>query len=160
VSFSGIYVNTSGSGPGAVIETLTGNSGGAVTPTAGNVNIVGSGTINVVGNPGTSTLTISNTGTTTINYTNVATTPYVVLPTDDYLSVDCSGGPITVELPNSTTTGRVIIIKDRTGNAFTNNISITTVGGAVTIDGVTTAVQNTNRFALQVIFNSANYEVF
>lgn len=47
------------------IETLTGNSGGAV-PGAGipvNVNVVGqSGQINVVGNPGTSTLTISLVG--------------------------------------------------------------------------------------------------
>lgn len=45
------------------IETLTGNSGGAVGPDgAANVNIVGSGTINVVGNPGTNTLTITDTG--------------------------------------------------------------------------------------------------
>lgn len=44
------------------IATLTGNSGGAVGPTVGNVNIVGSSGVSVVGNPGTSTLTISVTG--------------------------------------------------------------------------------------------------
>lgn len=45
------------------IETLTGNAGGAVGPTGGNINVVGDGTtIDVTGNPGTSTLTISAIG--------------------------------------------------------------------------------------------------
>lgn len=47
-----------------LILSLTGNSGGAVFPTSGNINVVGDGTtIDVVGNPGTSTLTISAIGT-------------------------------------------------------------------------------------------------
>jgi hypothetical protein len=50
-----------GGGGGGGVLTLTGNSGGAVSPTAGNINVVGDGTtITVVGNPGTSTLTISS----------------------------------------------------------------------------------------------------
>lgn len=51
-------------GASTVIETLTGNSGGAVSPTANNVNTIGSGSITVVGNPGTSTLTAQLTGLT------------------------------------------------------------------------------------------------
>ena len=51
-----------GSG-GGTLNTLTGNTGGAVPPTAGNINVVGDGTtITVAGNPGTSTLTISTIG--------------------------------------------------------------------------------------------------
>ena len=53
-----------GSGTGAV-ESLTGNSGGAVLPTAAdpaNINILGTGTITVVGNPGTNTLTVTPSG--------------------------------------------------------------------------------------------------
>ena len=48
--------------PGTVVETLTGNSGGAVGPNgASNINVIGDGTtIDVVGNPGTNTLTISS----------------------------------------------------------------------------------------------------
>ncbi len=47
------------------IETLTGNSGGAVGPTGGNINVLGdTTTIDIVGNPGTSTLTVSLTGGT------------------------------------------------------------------------------------------------
>lgn len=44
------------------VETLTGNSGGAVGPTAGNINVIGSGFVDVAGNPGTSTLTITIDG--------------------------------------------------------------------------------------------------
>lgn len=47
-----------------VVSTLTGNSGGAVSPTAGNINTLGAGSITVVGNPGTSTLTAQLTGLT------------------------------------------------------------------------------------------------
>ena len=52
----------SNSGPGAYIQTLTGNSGGAVGPLAGNIDVVGTGVITVVGNPGTHTLTITPSG--------------------------------------------------------------------------------------------------
>lgn len=46
-----------------VVETLTGNTGGAVGPTGNNINVVGDGTtIAVAGDPGTSTLTISAIG--------------------------------------------------------------------------------------------------
>lgn len=46
------------------VSTLTGNSGGAVSPTGGgNINVVGDGTtITIVGSPGTNTLTASIVG--------------------------------------------------------------------------------------------------
>lgn len=46
----------------STVTTLTGNVGGAVPPTAGNINVIGSGMVTVTGNPGTSTLTISVAG--------------------------------------------------------------------------------------------------
>lgn len=52
------------------IETLTGNAGGAVGPTGGNINVVGDGTtISITGNPGTSTLTAAFIGSTDITIT-------------------------------------------------------------------------------------------
>lgn len=52
------------SGSAGDVLTLTGNSGGPVSPAAGNINVVGDGaTINIVGNPGTNTLTVSTIGT-------------------------------------------------------------------------------------------------
>lgn len=54
---------------GGDIETLTGNTGGAVGPDgAFNINVVGdTTTITVAGNPGTNTLTISTVGTGVVN---------------------------------------------------------------------------------------------
>lgn len=153
---SQFFTNT---GSGGFIQTLTGNSG-TVPPTAGNINVLGGTGINIVGNPGSSTLTVSATGTTNLTYTAVSTSPYVVLTTDDYLGVNSSSIPITVELPNTTTTGRVWSIKDSTGSSGTNNITVTTVGGAVNIDGATTFVMNTAYEAINVIFNGTSYEIF
>lgn len=48
------------------LETLTGNTGGAILPDgAGNINIVGTTPMDVAGNPGTSTLTITVASATT-----------------------------------------------------------------------------------------------
>lgn len=119
--------------------------------------IAGSG-ITISNGPGT--ITISSTGADLLAYTSVTTTPYVVLSTDEFLGVNVSAVPRTIQLPNAPSTGRVIYIKDSTGNANTNNISVTTVGGAVTIDGVTTYTMNTQYSSINVIFNGTSYEVF
>ncbi len=121
--------------------TLTAGTGITITPTA-------------------NTITIAATGTTSLTYTNVNTTPYVVLTTDEYLSVDTSALSITIQLPNAATSGRAYIIKDRTGAAATRNITVTTVGGAVNIDGATTFVMNTNFQSINIIGNGSTYEVY
>ncbi len=59
-------INISGSGT-TVVSTLTGNSGGAVSPTANNIDTVGVGSITIVGDTGTSTLTTQLTGLTDHN---------------------------------------------------------------------------------------------
>ena len=60
MSQAGIVGQSSG---GSGVETLTGNTGGAISPTSNNINILGSGGINVAGNAGDHTLTISFSGT-------------------------------------------------------------------------------------------------
>ncbi len=148
-------------GPGMLLKKLTGDTGGPISPDgSNNINIVGGTDIIVNGDPFTNTLTISVTGNTDINYTDVNTTPYVVLFADDYISVDSSGGPITIQLPNTTILGRIVIIKDRTGSASTNNITITTVGGIVNIDDATTFVMNTDYESVQIMASSTAYEIF
>lgn len=105
---------------------------------------------------------VSLIASTTLSITSVthAASPYTVLSTDEFLAVQSSGGAITILLPNAPTTGRVIYIKDSNGAANTNNISVTTVGGVVTIDGSTTYTMNTNYGSINVIFDGSNYEVF
>ena len=56
------FVTTSGTG---VLKTLTGNSGGALSPTAGNINTLGTGSITIAG--AGSTLTTQLTGLTNHN---------------------------------------------------------------------------------------------
>jgi fibronectin-binding autotransporter adhesin len=204
-----------------VVETLTGNSGGAISPSAGNINTVGTGSITVVGSghtlttqltgltnhslligAGTATITnlgvasngqlpigsggadpvlatltagtgiaiangagsitISSSGTTNITVTPLthAASPYTVLSTDDFLAITGSVGTFTVKLPNAPATGKVYIIKDSNGVAATDNIAVTTVGGAVTIDGQTTYTMATNYQSIQVVFDGTGYEVF
>lgn len=99
-------------------------------------------------------------GSNTVNYTNVTTTPYVVLPSDQYLSVDTSALAITIQLPNAATKGRTFIIKDRIGDAATRNITVTTVGGAVLIDGATTFTLNTAYESIQLVGNGTSYEIY
>ena len=68
---------------------------------------------------------------------SVADTPYTVLSTDEYISVDTSGGAVTVLFPDTPAIGQEWTVKDATGNALLNNITITTVSGTDFIDGST-----------------------
>ena len=123
------------------------------------LNTITAGTgITIVNAPGS--ITISNTGIVTYAYTAVNTTPYVVLPGDQYISVDTTGGAITIELPNAPVTGRLFVIKDRLGTSAANPITVTTVGGVVLIDGAATYTINTNKESIELIFSGTAYEVF
>lgn len=93
-------------------------------------------------------------------YTLVNTTPYVVLSTDDFMGVDCSGSAITIELPDAPSTGRTFVIKDITGSAATNNITVTTVSGIVLVDGSTSYIMNTNLESVTVLFSGSAYYIF
>jgi hypothetical protein len=169
---SGVAGNTtiavSGTGVG---QTITGNDGTILSPSSGNWNIYGNGVVgsgvstagNIYSTGSGSTLTINSTKAQFMtNYTNVlfAASPYTALATDYYISCTSSGGAITIKLPNAPTTNRLFIIKDLSGNASADNISVTTVGGSVTIDGQTTYKIAANYGAINLIFNGSNYEIF
>lgn len=86
--------------------------------------------------------------------------PYVVLSTDFYMTCNVTSGVLTIQLPNAPTTGRIFVVKDANGNCATNNITVTTVGGVVTIDGSTSFVMNTNYESANFLFNGTSYEVW
>lgn len=95
-----------------------------------------------------------------LTYTAVNTSPYTVLAGDQFIGVDCSGGAITIRLPNAPTTGRYITIKDSTGSASANTITVTTVGGVVTIDGATSYLMTADYESVSVLFNGSSYEIY
>lgn len=115
---------------------------------------------NADGSGGNTTISSSGTITITVTSVNFAASPYTVLSTDQFLSVLSSGGAITIRLPNAPATGRTYIIKDASGAAATSNITITTVGGVVLIDGATTYVMSSNYQSINVIFTGAAYSVY
>lgn len=135
---------------GTNIDVVTLTAGSGITLTQ---------TFNASGN----TFTIASTGSSSVlTFTTVthAQSPYTVLSTDQFLEVDTTGGAVTIKLPNAPTTGRSIIIKDYKGNSSTFAISVTTVGGTVTIDGQTTYTMASNWSSITVAFDSANYYIY
>lgn len=79
-----------------------------------------------------------------------------------YVSCDSSGGAITLNIPTTgLTNGQKFVIKDATGSAAADNITVTTAGGTVTFDGSTSVVMNVNYGSLTIIYNSTtgNYEI-
>lgn len=117
--------------------------------------------INIVNGAGS--ITISATTGSVFNYKNVnhAASPYTVLVTDQYISCDTSGGTVILKFPDVPNADQYWIVKDRLGNASTNNISITTVTGTVTIDGATTYKITSNYGSVEILGNSTpTYEVF
>lgn len=85
--------------------------------------------------------------------------PYVVLATDEIITTDSSGGAITVRLPDAPSTGRIIKIKDLNGSSATNAVTVTTVGGVVTIDGQTSMSMRTAYWERSFLFNGTSYQV-
>jgi len=86
------------------LETLTGNSGGAVFPDgSGNINVVGDGsTIDIVGNPGTNTLTVAVVGTGVLS-SLTGNTGGPVFPTAGNTNIVGSGGITVTGNPGTST---------------------------------------------------------
>lgn len=84
---------------------------------------------------------------------NFAMTPYTALITDRYLSIDPSGGALTINLPASPSNGQQLTFKNKTNSS--NTITITRAGSQ-TIDGATPSiVMSTARASLTLTYNTA-----
>jgi hypothetical protein len=107
-------------GGGATTETLTGNSGGAVSPDASfNINIVGNNTsgINIVGVPAANTLTVvAYQGTTTQQGTlTLATNAETIAGTDTAKAIT----PDDLKAKLGTQTAHGVLVAEGTSSALT-----------------------------------------
>ena len=92
----------------------------------------------------------------------VTTTPYHILVTDEVIFVNVTSGPASVVLPSSGSSGIgfawSFYIKDYSGTAQTNPITITAAGGK-TIDGGSFAIINGGYAHIHVVYDSTNWKI-
>lgn len=81
--------------------------------------------------------------------------PYTQTPTDLIIEVDTTGSPRTINLLGSNTIGQILYIKDYTGNAGTNHITI--VPNGTNIDGMSSAGIATNYGVLRLYFDGSQW---
>lgn len=89
----------------------------------------------------------------------VTTTPYTITGDDEVIMVNVAG-PASVILPASGGSGeskRTLYIKDYSGLAQTNPITITSAGEK-TIDGVSFAILNGGYSHIQVVYDGTNWK--
>jgi hypothetical protein len=92
-----------------------------------------------------------------VKRTTVADANYTILSTDYLIVYTSLTTGRTATLPTAVSiTGREYVVKDETGSAGTNNITIATTGGQ-TIDGAATKVINANYGVVKVYSNGANW---
>lgn len=106
---------------------------------------VGSGTQIISGNPSPVTVTL------------VTTPTYNALGTDYFLCVDTTTTPVTITLPTGIL-GTVYMVKDCSGDANINNITIQGTGGQL-VDGSGSATINSPYGNLQFIFNGTEWSI-
>lgn len=149
-------IHASVSSTPSVATTYVTDSGNAV-PVANILNVLGGSGIATTGVGNTVTINLTQVIPSYVNVTN-AMSPYAVTATDFMMSCDSSTGVITIQLPDSPTQYDQFIIKDRTGNASTSTVTVTTVSGVVLIDGATSYQFVDDYESLRVLFNGTSYE--
>ena len=145
-------------------DTGAANTSGSIgSPTASVVKFSPNGNSWLMGGNvgiGTATpvATLSLGGGVALKRTGVADANYTVLASDymiAYTSLS-TGRTVTLPTPGAGNTNQMYIIKDQSGNAGTNNITISSSGGA-TIDGAASKVINTAWGVLKVYTNGTNW---
>jgi hypothetical protein len=119
-------------GTATVFETLTGNSGGAISPVAGNINTLGTGSITIAGSG--NTLTTELTGLTAHNVLVGAGTPTVGLidPGTSGYVLTSNGASSDPTFQAASASGAVMTLDGDTGSA-------TPSAGVITFDAVSQA---------------------
>ena len=80
---------------------------------------------------------------------------HTVLPRETYIGVTNTDSARTITLPERMVDGDQIVVKDESGLAGTNNITVTRGGSADLIDGATTSVISANYGSLRIQYDGA-----
>ena len=115
------------------VQTLTGDTGGAVAPTSNNIDLVGDGIVTVDGDPGTSTVTLNVSDAVATTYTTdsgdaVAATNTLVITGDSVITTSGATDTVTIDLVNGTD-GQLLI----GGGTEATWANLTSADGSVTI---------------------------
>lgn len=129
-------------------------SGGSIDGTAIGAGTPSTGAFTTLGATGIITMASGEVVKTTVP----GAYPYSV-PTSDYIILVDTASARTIRLPDAPTTNSTWVIKDNVGSAAANNITLTTVGGAVTIDGATSQTMAVNWISYTVVFNGTSYRI-
>jgi hypothetical protein len=150
-----IFTGGSGPTPGSAVETLTGDTGGPVSPTANNIDVVGGENINTAGNPGTSTITINLNETIHWDSTNGAGTTGAI-----YLGATGGVGGNRF-MHNYSFIGASTFLGLNAGN-FTNIASENSGFGATALTAISTGEANTGcgSGALEALVGGFNNSAF
>ncbi|NJO61062.1 MAG: hypothetical protein HC836_23210 [Richelia sp. RM2_1_2] len=143
-------------------------SGGLVDVTAGRIEAttaytVSGGTLRLIVNNLTGTRT-QTTGAAVVDVLEANSLRWISITSADspyvprrieYLNIDTTGGPITIDLPASASDGDAVYFQDATQNFSTNAVTFDANGN--TIDGsLATLIISTNNRAGQLVFFAAN----
>jgi len=88
---------------------------------------------------------------------SAATTVTISAMSDYFLCLDPTGNAIQANLPPSPTTGLTFLLKDCTGHAGSNNITVTPT--SANIDGASTFVMNVNYQSIAVTYTGTQWSV-
>jgi hypothetical protein len=150
-----VTVNATG---GTTVNSISGSS--PIDISAATLNFTG-GTGNLQSN-GTTIASITSSKLITIkgirrNVTSVTASTYTALVTDDIIAADPTSNTIAITLPSSPTTGDTLVIKDITGQASTNSITVSPASG--NIDGATSFVMDINYASITVVYTGAQWNI-
>jgi len=140
-------------------ETGTTSTGGALNLTSG-TGTTTNGALNLQAGGVTTASVVTNKFVfnkgSRRNVTQVTNT-YAVLTTDDFIAVTTLSAPFTITLPTGAATGDSYTIKDATGNAVTNTLTID--GNGNNIDGSPTFIMTQAYAAATFTFLNSQWSV-
>lgn len=115
-------------------------------------------TVTPITGTGAETVTISANGLALEPLRIATVSPDTVTTSDAIVVYEMAvPGPVAVTLPATPNVGQLFYLKDGTGDAATNPITITPAAG--TIDGALTATINANYGALTLTWNGAEWNI-